>query len=715
MDGESKQVNRMCAKTTAESEEPCACFNMLHWSSTVRLMDCAEIKVEMAKEGLLESLVITEDEDTTEGDSGAASSSGVIAQSCSGESALKKEEEHAGEDNTEEDTASKMCLEEQGQEIQPAKDKQEDDKPEETENDGQNRGHGESEGQTPEMARINEKPEKASGTQDENVTQNDSQVDVKLLNSPKQQPEGTKSQDEDPKKAHRLTPDFPEALYELLCTLQEGRRLNDQRCSFRLENGMRRRRCHSEPNATKPANRVIFSSMTSLQKEEFFELVATAQARRLDDQRAQLERSQPPKPKARSFRGSIKQLSFVKRPVPVPIAAPVPVPKEDLYNMILTTQMLLFLSLLIFCVPLGGDTSPISCYNDQGDAVDWFYIYKLPKDPGEKSSENGKIYLLLEKGSESWANGKVTVNDTTGALGRTVGQLYSQGKDTEVAYILYNDQRPPVDFGDRWADNSGSRGGHTKGVVLLDKNQGFWLVHSTPHFPPVQQAGEYSYPDSGVNNGQNFICVTYPLTRFQTIGEQLQINQPNVYDCDVPESLASLVPALAAVCEKKHLSGHIFPHVKTVSNRSVTLTSKDGTDFISFAKGSSFDNDLYHAWVAPTLKSNLLVQFWIRSTGILPSDCSQGWKVLDIKLINPGQTFSFKTSEDHSKWAVSSEEGGSKGGGGGGWVCVGDINRNVAEEKRGGGTVCLRDPAVWKAYRTAALECEACDGITTSC
>lgn len=56
-------------------------------------------------------------------------------------------------------------------------------------------------------------------------------------------------------QAHRLTPDFPESLYELLCTLQEGRRLNDQRCSFRLESGMRRRRCHSEPNAIKPVNR----------------------------------------------------------------------------------------------------------------------------------------------------------------------------------------------------------------------------------------------------------------------------------------------------------------------------------------------------------------------------------------------------------------------------------------------------------------------------
>lgn len=63
-----------------------------------------------------------------------------------------------------------------------------------------------------------------------------------------------------------------------------------------------------------------------------------------------------------------------------------------------------------------------------------------------------------------------------------------------------------------------------------------------------------------------------------------------MYDCDVPESFASLLPALAAVCGKKHPSGRVFPHMKPVSNRSVTLTSVDGTDFISFAKGASFND-----------------------------------------------------------------------------------------------------------------------------
>ncbi|MED6242796.1 hypothetical protein ATANTOWER_009866 [Ataeniobius toweri] len=92
-----------------------------------------------------------------------------------------------------------------------------------------------------------------------------------------------------------------------------------------------------------------------------------------------------------------------------------------------------------------------------------FYLYKLPKEGGRQSERTGETYLLLDKGSEGWSEGKVTVNDTMGALGRTVGQLYSQEKNSEVAFILYNDQKPAEEFGGRWAESSGNRGGHTKG------------------------------------------------------------------------------------------------------------------------------------------------------------------------------------------------------------------------------------------------------------
>ncbi|XP_057691048.1 deoxyribonuclease-2-alpha isoform X2 [Corythoichthys intestinalis] len=352
---------------------------------------------------------------------------------------------------------------------------------------------------------------------------------------------------------------------------------------------------------------------------------------------------------------------------------------------------MLFLWLLISCSPHGGDASPISCYNDRGEATDWFYMYKLPKEHGTAS---GLRYFLLDRGGADWAPGQGDINDTSGALGRTLGQLYTQ---TEVAYILYNDQEPqppplrPIHH----------RGGHTKGVLLLDTTQGFWLIHSTPYFPASPRAmGGYSYPDSGVHYGQNFLCVTFPLKSFQTIGEQLQINQPNVYSCDVPPSFAAAVPALAAAC---HKNGTWVPP----ANRSVALTSVGGTRFVDFAKGAAFNDDLYHSWVAPALRSDLLVQYWNRSGGILPSDCSLGWKVLGVTRVSPSGSPAYNHTKDHSKWAVSLGPAvfDSEGGG---WLCVGDINRNRAEEKRGGGTLCQRDAAVWKAYRTAAVDFQPC-------
>ncbi|XP_037532453.1 G-protein-signaling modulator 1 [Nematolebias whitei] len=288
-------------------------------------MDFTATNVESAE---LEPLIITEDGDSSEGvpeGEATTGSSDAASESCSEDSALEKKEEPSGEDGNEEAVASKMDSggQRSGQHIAEEEHKPESrkDKEQNTDSESEEKSHEVTNGTSSEAA-------------EEKLPQEDRRVQIKRLETSEQPPEGAEKHEEDAKKAHRLTPDFPEALFELLCTFQEGRRLNDQRCSFRLEEGMRRRRCHSEPNTRKPVNRVVFSSMTSLQKEEFFDLVATAQARRLDDQRAHLGRSVPAKPKSRSLRGSLRQLSIVKKPELVPA----PVPKDDLYDMIRTTQ-----------------------------------------------------------------------------------------------------------------------------------------------------------------------------------------------------------------------------------------------------------------------------------------------------------------------------------------------------------------------------------------
>ncbi|KAK1806716.1 hypothetical protein P4O66_005226 [Electrophorus voltai] len=378
--------------------------------------------------------------------------------------------------------------------------------------------------------------------------------------------------------------------------------------------------------------------------------------------------------------------------------------------------MFLFV-LLLLVQPAESSNSSISCYDDQGNAVDWFYLYKLPR-LHEEPPEQGLRYLLLGEQNEQWVDGSVLVGDSTGALGRTVSPLYEVGRpkvNLDISCTMTSHQNSTV-----WTMKGGVEATpkHTllpsvPGIVLFDSSQGYWLVHSTPHFAPRKAEGRFSYPSSGITNGQNFICVTYPLKRFETIGQQLKINQPHVYDCDVPETLATSVPTMLQLCkESKWGRGNYStsPASYSSANQSVSLLSLAGQEFISFAKGASFKDDLYHSWVAPTLQSDLLVQFWHRSTGVLSSDCSPSWTVLNVHFISPGGQIAFKTTEDHSKWAVS-----AAGGGPGGWVCVGDINRNEAEENRGGGTVCHLNAVVWKAYRTAALQCDLCTGGVGEC
>lgn len=55
------------------------------------------------------------------------------------------------------------------------------------------------------------------------------------------------------------------------------------------------------------------------------------------------------------------------------------------------------------------------------------------------------------------------------------------------------------------------------GFLLLDKSQGFWVIHSVPLFPPSPEDG-YGYPSSGESFGQTAICITFKYDQFTEIG-----------------------------------------------------------------------------------------------------------------------------------------------------------------------------------------------------
>ncbi|XP_078188455.1 deoxyribonuclease-2-beta isoform X2 [Callithrix jacchus] len=171
-----------------------------------------------------------------------------------------------------------------------------------------------------------------------------------------------------------------------------------------------------------------------------------------------------------------------------------------------TSFVLLFLGL--FGV-LG--TATISCRNEEGKAVDWFTFYKLPKRQNKESEETGLEYLYLDSTTRSWRKSEQLMNTTKSVLGRTLQQLYEAyaSKSNNTAYLIYNDGVPK-------SVNYRRKYGHTKGLLLWNKVQGFWLIHSIPRFPPILEEG-YDYPPTGRRNGQSGICITFKYNQYEAI------------------------------------------------------------------------------------------------------------------------------------------------------------------------------------------------------
>ncbi|XP_047442300.1 deoxyribonuclease-2-beta [Mugil cephalus] len=344
-----------------------------------------------------------------------------------------------------------------------------------------------------------------------------------------------------------------------------------------------------------------------------------------------------------------------------------------------THYILYFQVVVLWLLCHTASNSEISCRNEAGEPVDWFIIYKLPRHRiGEVGS--GVEYLYLDSSVGSWQMSKFLVNTSQGAIWNTLNQLYA-GKtyqSNSSVYGLYNDGPPVLDYIHGY--------GHTKGVLLFDRSQGFWLSHSIPHFPSFPERG-YLYPSSGKVNGQTALCVTYPYKQFLRVAQQLVYLYPRFYNCSVPAAFLADLPQLAQLCEGSK--------PQLASNKRVEqLFSVRGEKFVSFVKSEHFVDDIYTGWVAQALGADLLVQSWQTQGEDLPSNCSLPKHTMNIRKVKLPTLLLFESYHDHSKWCVSRLYEDQV-------TCLGDLNREKPQMWRGGGLLCSRNPLIYKAFRQA--------------
>lgn len=322
----------------------------------------------------------------------------------------------------------------------------------------------------------------------------------------------------------------------------------------------------------------------------------------------------------------------------------------------------------------------LTCKDMNGNKVDWYYVYKLPKITKHPHPfiEKGVAFYSLDNYQQKFQLSESSMEERSQPIAQTLQQIYDQPH--MIAYYMYNDQPPD-------GTEKHSRG-HTKGVVAYDDNTGFWMIHSLPKFP---RKDTYQWVDNASPNGQSILCVSVNSSEMEKIANQMLFNYPNVYSSNLPPDKVGIAPTFQKVVNGVHVENPPWTH-------KVSLESCDRQNFTHYAKFNSFGKDLYLDMVAPDLQSNLLVETWQRLRP-LPSNCSFGYCVQNIRAIQfSSLAVEFNSTKDHSKWAVSDARDKV--------ICVGDINRAHSQYQRAGGTLCTSLPNVWQQYRDSVAQVE---------
>ncbi len=334
----------------------------------------------------------------------------------------------------------------------------------------------------------------------------------------------------------------------------------------------------------------------------------------------------------------------------------------------------------------------LSAKNDAGQPVDWWFAYKISSESesskGLKATGGEYVYYDADTAA---AGGKLALssnvmNKKEGTLYSTLSQLYGRSAkgNRSLGFWFYNDENP---IKGKPKGKVVSSRGHTKGVVAFDlkSDTGFWLIQSTPLFPPAEG---FSFLETGMKMAQTFLCITLHSahTAMRIAHSMYVAQQPSVY-------YASKIPKdLPKVDYRALLMQNEIDHGRTKVAIDFPFFSRGMEHFRLMAKNKYWGHDLYNDWVGPRLHQDLKVETWEhgKTPSRAESDGTHRVTAMQSVTLEPNPAYSWSESYDHAKLAISDPDEKVH------WVCVGDINFTLAQEKRGGGTVAFKCDPLWK-------------------
>jgi len=330
------------------------------------------------------------------------------------------------------------------------------------------------------------------------------------------------------------------------------------------------------------------------------------------------------------------------------------------------------------------------CLDEDGNAIDWWIIVKVPRET-DSSFENvakGAGYLYADAKSYQhpsrfWKNSTNWIVDAGSAPGLTVQQIYDNSNDTgSYGYLMYNDETP--------GGTTSMTYGHTKGHIAWSADSGFWLIHSVPKFADSpDNTGTYAYPSSGEEYGQSMLCLSLDVANIDQAFLQFQYTNPQVYGSNFVTGLKSKMPNADAFMN----SGTV---IKDPVSNVVNITTMGGMEFTHFAKTVAWGKSIYGDLIGPWYGDDMVVETWQRPYEdplIPPATSVAVYSVLDLTTPSYAQWdgVTWKESTDHAKWGICTDRTFPA-------LCIGDINKQVSQWQRSGGMACIMDATLHAAF-----------------
>lgn len=325
--------------------------------------------------------------------------------------------------------------------------------------------------------------------------------------------------------------------------------------------------------------------------------------------------------------------------------------------------------------------SQLSCKSYNNKNVDWFAAIKVPKISDGVSTHASGLGYFYRDPSTSFVEGPSDLGATSSnPLYYSLSSMYAG--NSNIGYILVSDQPPS-------GKSVSSTRAHQKGVMIFDSDNGIYLEHSVPKFPPdPAETSTYSYPSTGVTYGQSFLCLTLSHSDLNKVVQTFLVNFPYIYSQNIPSYATSKMPALTQLINTEW------------NNDDMTIVNSvkaGSTTFTLYGKHRKWGLDLYHDLLAPSIKADIFAESWPNGVGTMSSDCTGSYNAYNVVHLNLGSV-NWKRTKDHSKWGVASTT-----------VCIGGINRQNSQKSRGGGAFCVKHTALAKEMKGFIDEYETCE------